>query len=29
MPTFDWAAFERDFRSYADREPQRDTAGQS
>jgi uncharacterized membrane protein YfcA len=29
VPTFDWAAFEHDFRSYADRERQRDTVGQS
>ena len=27
LPWFDWAAFERDFRAYAEREPQRDTAG--
>ena len=29
LPTFDWAAFERDFHTYAEREPQRHTAGQS
>jgi uncharacterized membrane protein YfcA len=29
LPTFDWAVFERDFRSYTERERQRDAAGQS